>query len=160
MRNLFVGMGKAIISGSLSATAMILVVLVLQASPHEAVDQPLIALTSLGIGMFWILLFAIPVVSLACLVTGLPLVWLLDKAECACAEVGALAGAMVGASLVLVPAMVSGSEPDNPTLLFALITLAGGGVTGWVWGTRQEQLHQEERNRLHPNRIDDPRILR
>ena len=156
MTHLVDGMAKGIGYGGLAATAMMLAGMLIMASgpmPFEAVIfLPLLALA--------ILIFAIILMTLAAMLVGVPVVWLLGRIDCASAEVCSVAGALVGLTLFFGPVLASGDGYDDFVLVMAMAGMAGGGMTGWVWGTEQEHTQADLPVPPAPNRMDDPRILR
>lgn len=107
------------------------------------------------------MIFAFFLVMLAAIMLGLPTVWLLRRIDCASCEMIGMVGALAGLGIFLVPELADGAPYDKVLWVFGLAGMLGGGVTGAVWGAGQERKPAEhEFSPDHPNRIEDPRMLR
>ncbi|MXO70863.1 hypothetical protein [Alteraurantiacibacter buctensis] len=151
------GMGSGIACGALAATGTLLAAFFL-AGAGETLEWEALAY------VLPFLVIVLPsasfLIALTALVLGLPVMWLLDRMHCASRASLGLAGAAVGAALFVVPSLDDAGRLDTDLLAFVLAAVAGGGVTGWVWGALQERLQAAAQRPVPANRIDDQRMLR
>ncbi len=149
------GMGKGIGLGAVAASLLVLAGLATTDTGPIA-WQSLPSLLSLALLTF---AFALLFMTAAAVIVGLPVVWLFRCAGLATSGPIGLAGALTGATLFMLPVLTGGGEFELDLILFAIPAILGGGITGAAWGAVLSRRSEEECN-THPNRIDDPRILR
>ena len=85
----------------------------------------------------------IGIAALGMLVIGLPVSFILRRAECEDALVYGLAGALSGCLLPCLPGLVMEGTINEEALFFAFLGLVTGATTGFVWGRWCAQLADE-----------------
>lgn len=107
-----------------------------------------------GIALYWIALFALLPIAVALayvlaamLLIGLPLTWLLHRANRESRAAYILAGTIAGMLIPLVHFAGPGAWPGPSSLILAFCGALGGGTTGHCWWN--------EARRPGPPRCDD-----